>query len=219
MRCKGHGVASMANQDLREISLKECSQLYSLMTRMDFQNNALEKIPKDFFECLTALEYLNLSKNKITALPDGIGKLQDLAELDLSYNQFTSLPPDIEELNESLTSLDISHNPLDGIPAGVFKCVKLEDFHAENIGVISDFSAIKNLKVLQTLNLGYNSMEKIPDELGDLPLTHLNLSGVPWVPMTSYPSLVMFTKALSQNIVTGKLTIEVFYYSFTVQQP
>lgn len=209
MRCKGHAITSMANQELREINLQECAQLYSFMTRIDFQNNQLEKVPDDFFQCLTSLEVLNLSKNKITSLPAGMGDLQDLAEIDVSVNQLSVIPADISKLKDSLVYLDISHNPLHTLPEAVFSCVKLEDLIAENIGVLGDISNLKNLKELKNLNLGYNCIEKISDELGDLPLTQLNLSGVPWVPMTSYPSLVMFSKAISENMVTRKLGPEV----------
>lgn len=209
MRCKAHAISSMANQDLREINLSDCAQLYSFMTRIDFQNNQIEKIHDDFFECLFALEVLNLSKNKIKELPAGMGKLKDLTEVDVSYNQLTSLPADMADLKDSLIILDISHNPLNGISEAIFKCEKLQDLVAENIGVVSSLAGLKNLKELLNLNLGYNLIENIPEELGDLPLTHLNLSGVPWVPLTSYPSMVMFYKALHENMVTAKIKAEV----------
>ena len=207
MRCKGHAISSMANQDLKEINLSECSPLYSFLTRMDFHNNQIETVPEDFFQVLTSLEYLNLSKNRISALPGGIGNQTDLAEIDVSDNQLTSLPADISKLKDSLIYLDISNNPLHDLPECIFACVKLEDLIAENIGVLGNIVNLKNLKELKNLNLGFNSIEKIPDELGDLPLTHLNLSGVPLVPNMNYTSLLMFTKALSRNMVTASIDV------------
>ena len=67
---------------------------------------------------LSALRYLNLSYNQLTALPPELGQLQNLTFLDLDHNQLTSLPPELGQLT-NLTTLYLTENPLTGcLPAG-----------------------------------------------------------------------------------------------------
>ena len=46
---------------------------------------------------MVKLEKLILSDNQITALPNGMSKL-DLSQLDLSHNRLSILPPDLNDL-------------------------------------------------------------------------------------------------------------------------
>ncbi|XP_052759659.1 uncharacterized protein LOC128202664 [Mya arenaria] len=202
IRCIGHANSSLANQDIKEINLAEYSQLYNFLTRIDFQNNQLETLPDEFFTSFVVLESLNLSKNKIEKLPSGIGKLKEITEINVAHNKLTELPSDFAGLKETLLFLDISHNPLNHLPHNVSFLTKLEELHAENVGNV-DLSDVIKLKQLTVLNVGYNLINSIPDQLGELPLEYLNLSGVPWIPESNYPSIVMFTKALSSNNVTN----------------
>jgi len=58
---------------------------------------------------------LDLSYNRLTALPPEIANLTNLTELDLSDNQLTALPPEITKLT-NLTMLRLSDNPLESPP-------------------------------------------------------------------------------------------------------
>lgn len=87
--------------------------------------------------------------------------------------------------------------------------MKLEELVAENIGVIDDLSPIRNLMALKHLNLGLNHIAKIPEELGDLHLEYLDLSGVPWIPQTTYQSYIAFMKQLNVNHVTRSIDTDV----------
>ncbi|KAL4233400.1 hypothetical protein ACF0H5_008081 [Mactra antiquata] len=205
IKCKGHYGSSMANSGLKEIPMDKYSTVYSFMTRLDFQNNEVATLPVNFFQSFKALEYLNLSKNGIAELPAGLGNLTDLSELDLSSNRLTKLPDEIANLSENLTILKISNNELNCIPACVFKLANLEELEAENIGEIKDFSPIRNLMKIRHLNLAYNLISKLPEELGDLHLEYLDLSGVPWIAQTTYQSYFAFMKSLNVNNVTKKI--------------
>ena len=120
-----------------------------------------------------------------------------------------TLPADFENVSTSLTSLNISNNHLNDIPASVFKLAKLEELHAENIGVITNLQQLRNLMELKVLNIGLNHIEKIPEELGDLHLEYLDLSGVPWIPATTYQSQIAFMKQLQFNHVTMSIDMKV----------
>ena len=47
---------------------------------------------------LSALRYLNLSSNQLTALPPELGQLQNLTHLKLRENPLTTLPPELGQL-------------------------------------------------------------------------------------------------------------------------
>ncbi|XP_028633639.1 leucine-rich repeat and calponin homology domain-containing protein 4 isoform X2 [Grammomys surdaster] len=100
---------------------------------------------------LTALTYLNLSRNQLSALPPYICQLP-LRVLIISNNKLEALPPDISTLG-SLRQLDVSSNELRSLP------VELGSLHS-----------------LRDLNVRRNQLSTLPDELGDLPLVRLDFS-------------------------------------------
>ncbi|XP_074167736.1 leucine-rich repeat and calponin homology domain-containing protein 4 isoform X3 [Sminthopsis crassicaudata] len=100
---------------------------------------------------LTALTYLNLSRNQLLSLPPYICQLP-LRVLIVSNNKLGSLPPDIGALG-SLRQLDVSSNELQSLPLQLGKLHSLRD-----------------------LNVRRNQLSTLPDELGDLPLVRLDFS-------------------------------------------
>ncbi|XP_051017186.1 leucine-rich repeat and calponin homology domain-containing protein 4 isoform X2 [Acomys russatus] len=100
---------------------------------------------------LTALTYLNLSRNQLSALPPYICQLP-LRVLIVSNNKLGALPPDISTLG-SLRQLDVSSNELQSLPV-----------------------ELCSLRSLRDLNVRRNQLSTLPDELGDLPLVRLDFS-------------------------------------------
>ncbi|XP_076996895.1 leucine-rich repeat and calponin homology domain-containing protein 4 isoform X2 [Tamandua tetradactyla] len=100
---------------------------------------------------LTALTYLNLSRNQLSSLPPYICQLP-LRVLIVSNNKLGALPPDIRALG-SLRQLDVSSNELQSLPAELCSLTSLRD-----------------------LNVRRNQLSTLPDELGDLPLVRLDFS-------------------------------------------
>lgn len=60
-----------------------------------------------------------LQNNQLTALPDGIEKLQQLERLYISQNKITQLPPGLAELR-GLHSLYMKENCIQGLCNGFF---------------------------------------------------------------------------------------------------
>lgn len=65
---------------------------------------------------MSHLEVLNLSKNKLTVIPDQIGKLAGLKELDVAQNNIQVIS--LEGLIQltAIEKLNVSYNPLRKIP-------------------------------------------------------------------------------------------------------
>ena len=200
VRCTGHVLSSMAGNELNAVPMEKFQQFYPFIQKLDFQNNFIERLPPNFFESFINLEYLAVSNNQLVTLPNGLDKVKNLAYLDVAMNNILDLPDNFDVLAESLTYLNISDNPLSGLPKAVFKLTKLEELYAENIGEIDTFSEIKNLTELVKLSLGRNEIKSVPNELGDLPLELLDLSGVPWFDQLTTTKTFLSYRAFNQTL-------------------
>jgi internalin A len=97
----------MTNEELLKV-IEEVKA--SKATALDLSLNKLTALPPELFQ-LRYLTWLNLSGNQLNSLPSAISKLTNLTWLDLSGNQLNSLPLEICKLPE-LETLRLGDNPL-----------------------------------------------------------------------------------------------------------
>ncbi|XP_068119488.1 leucine-rich repeat-containing protein 59 isoform X2 [Hyperolius riggenbachi] len=95
--------------DLSEVPVRELAALPKA-TVLDLSCNKLTALPGDFCS-LTHIVRLDLSKNQLTQLPSEFGRLINLQHLDLLQNRLTALPVTFAQL-KSLKWLDLKDNPL-----------------------------------------------------------------------------------------------------------
>lgn len=89
-------------------------QLRSL-TYLDLRGNQLTTLPREL--CFLPVQVLLVSNNRLTSLPDELGRMEQLTDLEVSYNQLTSLPVRMGELR-SIRALSLRNNELVHIPRG-----------------------------------------------------------------------------------------------------
>ncbi|CAG9537744.1 unnamed protein product [Cercopithifilaria johnstoni] len=139
-------------------SVNEFNDLQELIVR----DNALTEILPDTFCKLNGLIRLHLSDNKMKKFNFKSDCLQNLVVLDLSGNEISTLSIHLWEVLPSLTTVDISSNPLncncDILPAikelsrsptssinqGYAICAAPESRKGQNIFQISDFTCKNN---------------------------------------------------------------------------
>lgn len=123
---------------------------------LDLRDNTIAAVPLGFFSDLPSLRCVDLSSNRLTALPDDVGRLSQLQALVLHHNGLTALPAALFALT-ALTRLDVAHNLLASLPR-----------------------AVGGLEGLRALQLNGNQLRSLPCEVGWLPaLATLAVDGNP----------------------------------------
>lgn len=189
------------NNQIKDI----CTEISSLENLEEFNisNNRISKLNVELNK-LTKLQYLNVSNNQLGSglrnrtpiLP--ISSMNSLTYLDLSYNKLNALPSlDLLEklkyfnmegnllaefplLNNSplLETLNVAENQITNIPLKVFKGIQsLTSLNISNNKFKLLPSSIEILTNLKYLNISNNKISAMPDALGKLPnLTELDIS-------------------------------------------
>lgn len=98
------------------------------LRRLELLNNKIERLPDHFFECLSSLTTLILTKNQLKSLPRGIDLLTNIQVLNLSDNQLEWMPAEIGAL-VNLRTLSIENNILKDLPNTLASCTKLENLY------------------------------------------------------------------------------------------
>ena len=144
-------------------------------------NSGVDALYHDDFEGLINLESLDLSGNKLRALPSGLfGSLKSLKRLDISSgvpcmppetvgNCLEQLPADIFAGLSNLEYLSLGKNRLKSLPAGVFSglarlqtlSLAFNRLETLPVGVFADLAG------LQSLGLGANRLQTLPTGVFD----------------------------------------------------
>ncbi|CAL8321906.1 unnamed protein product [Lota lota] len=108
-------VLILHGNELRTFLPKGCD-ICSLMTLkvLDLHENKLTSLPDDIGK-LKSLQVLNVEKNQIKTLPESIGDLQYLQTLNVKGNCLKELPESVGSMR-SLRTLDISDNVIRQLP-------------------------------------------------------------------------------------------------------
>ncbi|XP_034950700.1 leucine-rich repeat-containing protein 40-like [Chelonus insularis] len=137
------------------------------VTCVDLSRNKLSQLP-DKLALIKFTEDLKLFCNRLTSIPNWIGEAYNrLRYLDLSKNLLSSLPDTIGML-EHLREINISHNKFVTVPDCIYNILHLEILvvHDNQIEEINA-EALSKLKRLATLDLSNNNIKFVPPELGN----------------------------------------------------
>ncbi|XP_046821563.1 uncharacterized protein LOC124425357 [Vespa crabro] len=152
--------------------------------RLECSNCGLERLEPQTFDDMPALTKLNLSKNRLTGLPNDLFKfLFSLQELDLSENLIATLEPNMFRGAVTLMKINLSGNPLVTLQVAPFLLTpslnKLDVSKCELERVWSE--ARVPLKKLRFLSVSGNLLRRITlEELKAMPkLSALDLSHNP----------------------------------------
>jgi len=129
-------------------------------------NKELRKIPPLFFDYMTALQTLDLSRTGISSLPESVVKLVSLKELKLrNCHDFKKLSHEVGELEE-LKVLDIEGTKIWDLPENPRWPMLLQFVLRSN----KEFRKIppdffNHMTALQTLNLSNTGVRSLPESV------------------------------------------------------
>ena len=135
---------------LSDKGLKDLPQVNAKADYLNLDRNQLEKV--DGVEKLTALKWLRLNGNKLTALPD-LKPLVNLRRIYLRDNKFAEVPATLKDL-PSLTDVDLSGNPIKEIPQWLAEKKGLKNLSFSRTQVKTLPANLDGWKTLQSLQLG-----------------------------------------------------------------
>ncbi|MEK6261045.1 MAG: COR domain-containing protein [Planctomycetota bacterium] len=138
-----------------------------LSCRYDIINaEKLTELPESLGK-LTRLQTLNLSNNRLTALPESLGKLTRLQTLNLSINRLTVLPEWLGQLTQ-LQTLNLSGNHMTALPEWLGKLTQLQTLDVSRNQLKMLPESLGQITHLQTLVVFNNELTTLPESLGQL---------------------------------------------------
>ncbi|ETI21383.1 hypothetical protein G647_07730 [Cladophialophora carrionii CBS 160.54] len=166
------------------------------LTKLNAADNDLEELNEDMFPDVTkgdgemnhqflGLEVLDLHRNRLTRLPQGLPMLERLHTLNLSGNKLTTDILDIISQIPKLRELSLADNSIEGeldlTRAGSNTCGCLENLEVLDLhgNAVSSFGAagLLTLKHLRILNVAGNKLSCLDWQLlSTSTLTELNIS-------------------------------------------
>lgn len=141
-----NGTLMITNENIRKIDKK-------LLASDSLRNVIIEQcgLRRIRFPKGNHIESIKLFDNNFKRVPRSIKNCKNLEHLDLEHNRIKHIPRFIAQL-DSLRSLDLNHNQL-----------KLTE------------SDVKHASKVKKLSIGGNNIDKLPENIGILQCTNLNL--------------------------------------------
>lgn len=147
-------------QGLRSVRLNDC--------RLDTLPASLLQAPR--------LEVLSVRNAGLSRLPE-FGEMPELLSLDFSHNRLTALPESIGRL-DSLLALNLYKNRLEFLPESIGQLTALRELTVANNRLHGLPDSLGDLQELEKLDVGFNRLNELPESLSRLSLEQLFINGM-----------------------------------------
>merc|ERR1711981_1431604 len=168
------GELDLGSRNLKSFPKSGCKYRLKDTVLADLSRNKLTELPQECTEYYS-LERLLLYHNMIRSIPDSVLSLHSLQLLDLSRNQLSYLPDTICQL-PSLEVLIVNNNRLVSLPEEIGKMQSLAELDASCNEITHLPVQIGDMTALRSLNLRRNHLQEVPVEISFLRLVHMDLS-------------------------------------------
>lgn len=172
--------------------------------RIDLRGAGLTEFPPELFALADTLEVLDLSGNRLSALPDDLHRLHRLRILFGSDNAFTTLPPALGACAQlemvgfkanriaqvpdacfaagsALRWLILTDNAIEALPDTLGHCTRMQKLMLAGNRLAALPASLAGCEQLELLRLSANRFAALPDGLGRLPrLAWLACAGNPF---------------------------------------
>jgi len=154
---------------------------------LDLSRYRLTSLPNCIGQ-LKSLKTLIAFDSRLQSLPDSIGNLTNLEELHLSHNRLETLPASIEGLT-NLRRLNVSNNRLTQLPNSIGNLPNLQVIQAANTRLTSLPESIGNLPQLREVYVGNCRLTTLPNNIGNA--DHLLVFNLDGNPLRELPTSVL----------------------------
>src|ERR1019366_7662776 len=189
-----------------------------LVPRMPAQqeNNPSEEVARRIDEARhSGATQLDLSKLRLTVIPDSLAQLAHLQTLDLSFNQITAIPDYLAQQVAQLQSLKLYNNRITAIPDSLTGFAQLQNLELDYNQIHTIPASLAQCAQLQRLDLDHNQITAIPDSFASLEnLTHLFLHGNPSLGIPPEVLGPTFSEAFGSEEKPRKAAKEILAYYF-----
>ncbi|KAM3966475.1 leucine-rich repeat-containing protein 57 [Aphomia sociella] len=156
-------------------NLKQHYETASKTGVLQLADNKLKEIPAEVLNLCDILRNLDLSKNKITLLPEEISNFKHLKQLNLDTNKLEVLPNSLTNLIK-LEILNISNNQISSLPQKLSNLNNLKQVYLNNNKFNKFPKQLLGLNNLEVLELSNNKITEIPEGMSEFYAMELNLS-------------------------------------------
>ena len=187
----------LINNQIKSLSTEKLISRYQIfkLYYLDLSCNQFDRFPIEICNyCSHTLEYLNLSFNEISSLPQEVGQLKKLKKLILANNKIAEIPECFNQLSH-LIELDCSKNEIKQLPVN-FSIKSLEYFSISFNKLICLPDSIGEMLYLRILLINNNNINYLPLPLHNiiLQLFWFDVSNNPL--LTIPPSIILSTSAI-----------------------
>lgn len=142
---------------------------------LQLSDHKLKDVPPEVFNLSVILRNLDLSRNRLSTLPDDISKFKHLKLLNLDSNKLHTLPNCMVNLKK-LEVLNISNNLISALPLSFSNLINLKQVYLNNNSFVLFPLQLLGLPNLEVVELSNNKITEIPTGMSDFHATELNLS-------------------------------------------
>ncbi len=143
----------------------------------------LELFPGDVFGASRFLRTLNLRNNSLEYLPSNLDLLACLEILNLSHNKLRAVPA----LPVSLEKLNLDHNKLAELDASIGRLERLRELYVRNNRLLALCPELSECVRLETFEAGNNLIERFPAGFDSKRLPNLRVVDFSGNPVKQWP--------------------------------
>ncbi|KAH7514388.1 hypothetical protein FEM48_Zijuj11G0084500 [Ziziphus jujuba var. spinosa] len=136
------------------------------VVELDLSENRIMALPPTM-SGLKALMKLHIHSNQVINLPESFGELSNLTDLDLHANRLRSLPPSFGNLTK-LINLNLSSNEFTHLPDIIGNLTNLKRLNVDTNELEDLPYTIGSCTSLLELNLDFNQLKALPEAIGKL---------------------------------------------------
>ncbi|KAG0163371.1 hypothetical protein DFQ28_003149 [Apophysomyces sp. BC1034] len=152
---------------------------YKDLVELDISRNRLVALPQNIIT-LTHLKILNVSSNLLTSVPPQIYHLTQLEVLVLSQNRIQAIPEEMPIRLPNLVTLRVAANNIEHITKNIGRWVRMRHLQLGSVYGGNQLARIPDeivdMAALEELDVSHNQLRNLPTNMHIPTLKHLNIS-------------------------------------------